>query len=159
MTRGSEMTSSETTARPDEPRRSRRSRGFATVLVVVYGIFALSATARASVQIFEKFHEAPLAYLLSLLAALTYIAATVLLARRGGDSRAALWLCSAELAGVLIVGTLTVVEPSLFPDATVWSQYGAGYGWVPLALPIIAIAYLVSRRRARAAASRRSTLA
>ncbi|SLM88249.1 hypothetical protein [Brachybacterium nesterenkovii] len=126
----------------------RRQRGFATLLVIVYGIFAISATARASVQIIERFGTAPVAYALSLVAALTYIAATVLLARRGGDSRAALWLCSAELLGVLAVGVLTVLDPALFPDATVWSRFGAGYGYVPLVLPVVAIAYLLRRRRA-----------
>lgn len=130
------------------PRPPRRSRGFALVLVIVYGIFALSATARSLVQILTEFEHAPFAYLLSLAAAATYIAATVPLARRGGESRAALWLCSAELLGVLVVGTLTVLDPELFPDATVWSQYGAGYGWVPLALPIVAIVFLLTRRRA-----------
>lgn len=144
---------SRTARGPRATRGSRASRGFATVLVIVYGIFALSATARSLVQILTEFGNAPVAYLLSLAAAVTYIVATVLLARRGGDSRAALWLCSAELVGVLVVGTLTVLDPDLFPDATVWSAYGAGYGWVPLALPIVAILYLVSRRRA---ASRRA---
>lgn len=134
------------------PRRAsgapRRQRGFATLLVIVYGVFAISATARAGVQIIERFDAAPVAYSLSLVAALTYIAATVLLARRGGDSRAALWLCSAELLGVLAVGALTVLDPALFPDATVWSRFGAGYGYVPLVLPVVAIAYLLRRRGA-----------
>lgn len=133
------------------PASPRRGRGFATLLVVVYGIFALSATARASVQIATSFAVAPVAYLLSLLAALTYIVATVLLARRGGDSRAALWVCLVELVGVVTVGTLSLVDPALFPDDSVWSRFGAGYGCVPLVLPIVAIAYLLRRRRRDAA--------
>jgi len=51
------------------------------VLVAVYGLFALAATARSAVQIATKFHEAPLAYLLSAFAAVVYIVATVSLAR------------------------------------------------------------------------------
>ena len=129
------------------PEQARESRGFAAVLVIVYGIFALSATARAGVQILEKFSHAPVAYLLSLLAALTYIVATVLLARRRGGRGAALAVCCGELAGVVAVGTLSVLDPSLFPDASVWSVFGAGYGFVPLLLPIIAIAYLLRARR------------
>ena len=39
------------------------------MLLFVYGIFALSAGARAGVQIATNFAEAPLAYLLSALAA------------------------------------------------------------------------------------------
>ncbi|MCS6710709.1 hypothetical protein JSY14_01235 [Brachybacterium sp. EF45031] len=135
--------------------RATRSRGFVTVLVVVYGIFALSATARSLVQILRDFSAAPVAYLLSLVAALTYIAAAVLLARRGGeDSPAALVLCSVELAGVVGVGLLTVLDPALFPDDTVWSRFGSGYGYVPLVLPMVAIAYLLHRRRRRTQGSR-----
>ncbi|MDO5661265.1 MAG: hypothetical protein Q4G40_01095 [Brachybacterium sp.] len=128
---------------------ARRSRGFVTVLVVVYGIFAISASARALVQILERFDQAPLPYLLSLAAALTYILATVLLARGGAHSRAAVTVCSIELVGVLVVGTLTLLDPQLFPDATVWSLYGIGYGFVPLLLPIIALAYLLRSHRIR----------
>lgn len=124
---------------------TRPSRGFLTVLIVIYGIFALSATARSTVQIATDFDEAPVAYLLSLVAALTYIAATVLLARLREDLRGALVLCSAELIGVLVVGTLSVADPALFPRATVWSGYGIGYGCVPLLLPVVALTYLVRR--------------
>lgn len=125
-------------------------RGFEIVLIAVYGIFALSATARSGVQILRDVSAAPVAYVLSLLAALTYIAVTVALLRGGRRSRAARVLCLAELAGVLVVGTLTVVDPALFPDATVWSVYGQGYGFVPLLLPVIALAYMtLTERRGR----------
>ena len=29
-----------------------------------------------------------------------------------------------------------------FPDATVWSQYGLGYGFVPLVLPVVGLWWL-----------------
>ena len=48
-------------------------------LTAVYGIFALAATARAGVQLIRDYHEAPLAYSLSALAAVVYIVATVCL--------------------------------------------------------------------------------
>ncbi|MFC0674260.1 hypothetical protein [Brachybacterium hainanense] len=134
------------------PQRSRR--GFAALLVIVYAVFALSASARAGYQIWAHFGTAPVAYTFSLLAALTYILATVLLARRGGDSRAALVVVVIELIGVLTVGTLTVVDPELFPEASVWSYYGSGYGWIPLALPLVAIVYLGRRRLAARRAAR-----
>ena len=54
------------------PARST-GRGFGRVLVAVYGLFALAATGRSAVQIATKFHEAPLAYLLSAFAAVVYI--------------------------------------------------------------------------------------
>lgn len=129
------------------PAASRSPRGFEAVLVIIYGLFAVSATARSLVQILRGFEHAPVAYALSLLAALTYIAVTVLLIRRGRRSRAVLTLVVVELIGVLAVGTVSIAVPALFPDATVWSTYGIGYGFVPLALPLIALGYLVLSRR------------
>jgi hypothetical protein len=118
------------------------------VLVGLYGLFALAAGARAGVQIGTKFHEAPVAYLLSAFAAAVYLVLTVALARGGpGGWRTALVCCSIELAGVLAVGTFSLVAPGEFPDATVWSDYGRGYGFVPLVLPILGLLWL--RRTAR----------
>jgi hypothetical protein len=116
------------------------------VLVAVYGVFALAATSRAGVQIATKFAEAPLAYLLSAFAAVVYIVLTVALAR--GNRGVALAACSVELAGVLIVGTLSVADSQAFPDATVWSDYGSGYGFVPLVLPVVGLFWLLRRRPA-----------
>jgi len=121
----------------------RTNSGAGRVLVAVYGIFALAATARASVQLLTKFDQAPLAYVLSALAGVIYIVATVTLARGTRASRRlALVAISIELVGVLSVGTLSVVDPDAFPRATVWSVYGIGYGFVPLLLPILGLAWL-----------------
>jgi hypothetical protein len=115
--------------------------------VAVYGLFALAATARAGVQLATKFSEAPLAYLLSALAGLVYIVATVALARGGRTSRRiATVAIGAELVGVLVVGTLSVIDPELFPRATVWSVYGIGYGFVPLVLPVLGLLWLQHTR-------------
>jgi hypothetical protein len=122
---------------------SSTSSGAGRVLVAVYGVFALAATARSLVQLFTKADEAPLAYALSALAAVVYIAATLGLAEVGHSPRRLAWAAVVfELLGVLTVGTLTVIDPELFPDATVWSAYGAGYGWLPLVLPFAGIAWL-----------------
>jgi cytochrome bd-type quinol oxidase subunit 2 len=119
------------------------SSGPGRLLVLVYGIFALSATARAAVQIATKFSEAPVAYLLSALAAVIYIGATVGLARSGPRARRlATVAVSVELIGVLVVGTISLVQPDDFPDATVWSGYGEGYGFVPLVLPVLGLLWL-----------------
>src|SRR6185503_14741166 len=89
-----------------KPALRRTNRGAGRVLVAVYGIFALAATARASVQILTKFHQAPLAYLLSALAGLIYIVATVTLARGTRASRRlALVAIIIELVGVISIGT------------------------------------------------------
>jgi len=47
-----------------------------------------------------------------------------------------------ELVGVLVVGTLTVLDDDLLADQTVWSGYGAGYGFVPLVLPVLGLAWV-----------------
>lgn len=136
------MTAPRTTDRPDAP-VGRRGRGLEIVLIAVYAIFALSATARSLVQVLTRFEVAPVAFTLSLLAAATYIAVTLALVRRGRRSRVARVLVVIELIGVLVVGTLTLLDPALFPEATVWSLYGQGYGYVPLALPVLALAYML----------------
>jgi cytochrome bd-type quinol oxidase subunit 2 len=121
----------------------RTGSGPGRVLVAVYGLFALAATARAGVQLATRYAEAPLAYLLSALAAIVYLVATVALARRGdGWRRTALLTCSFELLGVLTVGTLSLFDRQAFPDATVWSVYGRGYVFIPLVLPMIGLYWL-----------------
>ena len=122
--------------------------GAGRVLVAVYGVFALAATARSLVQLLTKADEAPLAYSLSALAGVVYIAATLGLAEIGPGPRRLAWAAVGfELVGVLTIGTLTVLDPELFPDETVWSSYGAGYGWLPLVLPCAGIAWLLRTRR------------
>lgn len=124
------------------------NRGPGRVLVAVYLLFAVAASARAGVQIATKFAEAPVAYLLSALAAAIYIAATVALARGGTTGRrVALACCSVELLGVLAVGFLSVFDAALFPDDTVWSDFGQGYGYVPLVLPVLGLLWLLRRPR------------
>lgn len=112
-------------------------------LVAVYGVFALAAGARAGVQIATRFGEAPLAYSLSAFAALVYLVLAVALVR--GERRLALAACGVELAGVLIVGTLSLVDPAAFPHATVWSGYGSGYVFIPLVLPVLGLYWLLRR--------------
>jgi hypothetical protein len=129
------------------PKDAALSSGLGRVLLFVYGVFALSASARAGVQIATHFSEAPLAYLLSALAGLVYLAATVGLAIGGTRGRRiALVSCSIELLGVLIVGTLTIADAVAFPDDTVWSHYGSGYGYVPLVLPFIGLWWIYRHR-------------
>lgn len=123
-------------------RRSTRE-GPGRLLVAVYGVFAISATARAGYQVVSKLDEAPVAYLLSALAAVVYLVATVSLARSTETSRRIAWgAVLLELVGVLTVGTLTLVDAADFPDATVWSGFGRGYGYVPLVLPVLGLLWL-----------------
>ena len=127
---------------PIEPTRPTPSTatGPGRVLVAVYAIFALAATARAGVQLVRDWHEAPLAYGLSALAAVIYVVATVALAR--GRHRLATVAVSTELIGVLVVGAFSLADPAAFPRATVWSAFGQGYGFVPLVLPVLGLLWL-----------------
>jgi hypothetical protein len=124
-----------------------RAQGIGTVLIAVYGLLALAATGRSVYQVLSDFDRAPLAYSLSALAGAVYILATVALVAPGRGWYRVAWLTmSFELAGVLIVGTLSVFDPELFTDKAVWSFYGRGYGFVPLVLPILGMLWL---RRSR----------
>jgi len=127
------------------------------ILVAVYAILAIAATGRSTFQIIDRFGEAPIAFSLSALAALVYLVATIALAV--GWGRVALTTICFELAGVLVIGTLSIVAPGLLGldgvdpfgrEATVWSAYGAGYLLVPLVLPVLGLLWL--RRRAVVAA-------
>ncbi|MEU4575902.1 hypothetical protein ACBI99_07905 [Nonomuraea sp. ATR24] len=113
-------------------------------LIALYGLFALAAGARAGVQIATRFGEAPLAYSLSAFAALVYVLLTVALVR--GARRLALAALGIELAGVLVIGTASLLDPAAFPDATVWSGYGRGYLYIPLVLPLVGLYWLLRRR-------------
>jgi hypothetical protein len=133
-------------AEPAAPagRARPRATGGARLLVAVYALFAVAATSRATVQIATKFDEAPLAYLLSAVAAAVYVVATVAIARRTPAwHRVALCAVGFELVGVLTVGTLSLLDPEAFPDATVWSGYGRGYLFVPLVLPVAGLWWLL----------------
>ncbi|HWM07101.1 MAG TPA: hypothetical protein VNP92_32590 [Actinophytocola sp.] len=124
---------------------ARTRSGPGRLLIAVYAVFALAATARSAVQIGTRFDEAPLAYLLSAFAAVVYVVATVCLARGNRTSRlVATVSIVVELVGVLAVGTLSIVDPQAFPDATVWSEFGRGYGFVPLVLPVLGLWWLRS---------------
>lgn len=132
---------------------SPRSSGPGRVLVAVYAVLAIAATGRSAFQIVDRFDEAPIAFTLSAVAAIVYLLATLSLAFRW---QTIAWVTIAfELAGVLVIGTLSVVAPAVLGldsvdpfgrEATVWSAYGAGYLCVPLVLPVIGLLYLWRRR-------------
>lgn len=119
-------------------------RGPGRLLVAVYAVFALAASSRAALQLATRFDEAPVAYVLSAVAAAVYVVAAVALGR--GLRRLALWAVGFELVGVLVVGTLSLVLRDAFPDETVWSLYGVGYGFVPLVLPVLGLLRLRATR-------------
>jgi hypothetical protein len=108
------------------------------VLVFVYGLFAVAATARALVQLATDASKAPVAYSLSLFSGIVYIVATWALST--DRRRIAIVTILVELTGVLVIGTLS--HPSDLDKASVWSDYGNGYGFVPLVLPLVGLWWL-----------------
>ncbi|MDX6741400.1 hypothetical protein [Actinocorallia sp. A-T 12471] len=127
-----------TSQRPAKPRELASGPGRA--LVAVYAVFTLAAGARSAVQIATRLDEAPVAYLLSALAAVIYLLATVALwsSRRS----VALGAIVVELVGVLGIGLFSYLDPGLFPEATVWSHFGSGYGYIPVVLPVLGLLWL-----------------
>ena len=125
---------------------NKTSTGPGRLLIAIYAIFALAASARSLYQLATKFNDAPVAYSLSALSALVYIVATISLAQN--YTKLATYALIFELVGVLVVGTLSIVMPAEFHHATVWSLYGAGYACVPLLLPIWGLWWLSKAKRA-----------
>lgn len=123
-------------------------------LTAVYGVFALSATARAGYQLIRDFDAAPIAYSLSALAAVIYIVAAICLVignRR--THRLAIISCIIEFVGVVVVGILSYAVPADFAQPSVWSGFGSGYGYVPFVLPLVGLWWLIRvGRRVRTAA-------
>lgn len=137
---------------PDTQQSTGRQAGLGRIIIAVYGIFAISSTARAGYQILTKFDAAPLAYALSAVAAVVYIIATIALAsHRSGSWRLSLTAILVELAGVVIVGILSFALPQDFAHPAVWSHFGQGYGYIPLVLPLIGLWWLFRHREPAAA--------
>jgi hypothetical protein len=110
---------------------------------LVYAVFAISSTARASFQVITKFDEAPVSYSLSLLSALVYILATVSLAKSGPTWKTiALASVIFELIGVLTIGVISLLAPELFVHPSIWSGFGSGYGYLPLVLPVLGLLWI-----------------
>ncbi|XNQ53666.1 hypothetical protein AA0Z99_07300 [Agrococcus sp. 1P02AA] len=131
----------------------RRHAGIGRVLIAVYAVLAIAATGRSFVQIVQRFDEAPLAYALSAAAAVVYLVATVALAMQRSRAARAVALAAVcfELVGVLVVGTLSIVAPSLFGHDSVWSYFGMGYVFIPAVLPFLGLWWLHASRERVAA--------
>lgn len=134
------------------------SSGPGRALVFVYGVFAVAATGRSLVQLGLDAGRAPFAYSLSVVAAAIYLVATTCLLLGGVRAwRIAVVSCCVELVGVISIGVLSYVDTELFPDKTVWSHFGQGYGFLPLVLPFLGLAWLRTTRPAPEARTPRLT--
>ncbi|MCW2782278.1 MAG: hypothetical protein JWR35_2727 [Marmoricola sp.] len=122
-----------------EPLTSRTGTGvgFGRLIVFLYGVLAFAGLGRSSFELTTKFSEAPVPYSLSALAALIYCVATFAL---GTDRRRlAMVTVSIELVFVLVVGVTTTFWSDAFPEKTIWSDFGIGYGFFPLVLPMVGL--------------------
>jgi hypothetical protein len=130
-------------ARDESVRSHRVDRGPGRLIIAVYALFAVAASSRSLVQIATRFDEAPLAYALSAASAVLYVVITGCLLRATSRAvRLASALIVVELVGVVVVGTLSIVDPEAFPDQTVWSSFGAGYLLLPLVLPVVGLLWI-----------------
>ena len=121
-------------------------RAAGVILAISYPVLALSTGARALYQLFFK--EGVTNYLapaLSGVAAVCYLVATVgFVVRRRWAWRLSVSMLVFELVMVLLVGTLSYVIPDTIGH-TVWTHFGADYGYFPLIQPILGLAWLFHR--------------
>jgi hypothetical protein len=152
MSNAPKRSSSTPPVTPADSPTPRRSLGVGRVLIVVYAILAIGATSRAVFQMATVYSTAPVAITLSALSGVIYIVATVALLRLGRIWYRIAWITIGfELLGVIVIGTLSILVPSIFIqgsgiDGTVWSYYGYGYLFIPLMLPVLGMLWLRSRR-------------
>jgi len=153
----SESEASESEAPGTTPKR----RGPGRLLVSVYAVLAVAATARAGFELATKFSQAPLSYALSAFAAVVYLVITVCLIRDTDNARrvaqVGMWI---ELVGVLVVGTWSVLDKEAFTNpetgkvvSSVWYWYGRDYLFIPLVLPIAGLWFLRRGRHGATASS------
>ena len=135
------------------PTPTRRRLGVGRVLIAFYAILAIGATSRAIYQMATVYSSARVPITLSAVSGVIYILATLALVLPGRVWYRVAWITiSFELVGVLTIGTLSVLLPSVFAGdndvsfGTVWSYYGVGYLFIPVALPILGLLWLRSRR-------------
>ncbi|RIH83972.1 hypothetical protein Mlute_02037 [Meiothermus luteus] len=118
-------------------------RAIGQILAVSYPLLALSAGARSVYQLFFK--PGVTDYFpptLSAVAASVYLVATVaFVVRKPWAWKVSVVALSFELAGVLLVGTLSLLMPE-FIGRTVWHGFGVDYGFLPLVQPILGLIWL-----------------
>ena len=83
----------------------------------------------------------------SLFSGIVYIAATIGLVTNRPWSRPLAWAAvGTEMVGVVTIGLASIIDSTAFPHDTVWSRFGAGYGYVPVILPVLGLMWLWQSR-------------
>jgi hypothetical protein len=130
---------------PKNPEIRKASRGASDVLGFFYGLWSFSALGRSSYKYLFKHPATFVPAHLSTFVGVLYIFIIV-----GLRKRTPRWwwitlgLLVVELAGVLVVGKIDVIWRP-FPYATVWSNYGIGYFFMPLVLPFVGLWWMLRR--------------
>lgn len=114
-----------------------------TILGVSYPVLALSTGFRAIYRL--GFKEGVIDYLpptLSLIAALCYLTATIgFTIRKRWAWQLSVVVLSFETFMTFLIGILSFTHPDLVGN-TVWRQFGADYGYLPLIQPLLGLAWL-----------------
>ena len=133
----------------NEETLAKTSSGFGRLLIVLYAILALAASARAIYQLLSGETESYAASWMSLASGLIYLVATISLAKASRRARVFAWISiTLEAVGVIVVGVLSLTHVSWLNEASVWSYFGRDYGYIPLVLPFIGLYWLrVTKRR------------
>jgi hypothetical protein len=119
-------------------------------LTAVYALWAVAALSRALYQYLVRQPETLAPTHISAFVGALYVVILVGLHRRSPRAwYTTLALLVVELGGVLVVGAIDIIWRP-FAYATVWSGFGAGYLYIPLALPIVGLWWML-RRPTRAA--------
>lgn len=139
---------------PQESGLSGFIRAAGVILAISYPVLALSTGVRSLYQLFFKEGvEYYLPPLLSGLAALLYFTATVgFVVHRKWAWRLSVGVLILETILTLLVGTLSLTNPELI-GRTVWRQFGADYGYLPLIQPLLGLAWLFHPETRRAYSS------
>lgn len=127
----------------EEPKLSGFIRAAGVILAISYPVLAISTGFRALYQLFFK--EGVTNYLapaLTAVAALLYLVATIGFAvQEKWAWRISVIALSLEMLLVLVVGTLSFIDPDLI-GRTVWRYYGIDYGFFPLIQPFLGLLWL-----------------
>lgn len=122
-------------------------RAAGTILAISYPVLAISTGFRAVYQLVLLSTGARtgpyLPSLLSAIAALSYLTATIGFAyRKKWAWRLSVGVLGFETLMTLLVGTLGFIYPEVI-GRTVWRAYGMDYGFFPLIQPLLGLAWLL----------------
>jgi hypothetical protein len=106
-------------------------------LALLYLFWAIALCSRAIWQYLTRTGDLTPTHL-SLVAGIIYLAIVVWAWR--GQRTALIAGLAIEVIGVLIISIGELIWP--LPYASAWSDFGAGYVWMPLVLPIIGLVQL-----------------